>query len=275
MYYSALSASHPRKHCIGAAIGDTVTGPYTPLNTTLVCHFDLGGAIDPAYFFDPLTGSSFLYFKDDGNAIGHGGACSNLVAPVEETPLRSLQLDEHDLVTQVASAEWLLDSFPQIDGPNIEGPQMWYVEKPVPQYHLVYSSGCYGDETYKLKHIICVIKPAPYWGSSLEACSWQTAETLKMFYNDGSQEWRMRELIKTGDMLVRGRKDSSVFAPGSAGVDRKGRVMAFHADLNMNYFKSPATEQRVRGMFITKLDYAGVNAYSGKNDGVHIGELKY
>lgn len=45
--------------------------------------------------------------------------------------------------------------------------------------------------------------------------------------------------------------------------------MAFHADLNLEFFKNPATEKRIRGMFIAELDYFWLN------DGLQVGKLQY
>jgi hypothetical protein len=128
---------------------------------------------------------------------------------------------------------------------------MWYVNDPGPEYHLVYNSGCYHDGAYKLKHIICPAGPPA--GSAWELCSWQLAESLELYFGDHRQSWRMRGLLQTGDLLVPDQKDSNIYAPGGAAVGPRGRVMAFHADLNLRFFQNPATENRIRGMFITEL----------------------
>ena len=266
MYYSALHYEQKRRHCIGAATSPNIAGPYVPVNSTLACDFEKGGAIDPAYFRDPVSKDSHLIYKDDGNAIGSGGECSNANMPNTPTPLRSQKLDPYDLVTPIGPAIYLLDNFPS-DGPDIEAPQMWYVDSPSPQYHLVYNSGCYHDETYKLKHIICLAGPPA--GTTFDLCSWQLSESLQLYLGDDSQEWRIGNLSKTGDLLVPDQKDSKVFAPGGAAVEPKGRAMAFHADLNLNFFKNPANETRVRGMFITILGYEWVE------DGLQMGKLQF
>jgi hypothetical protein len=129
--------------------------PYQPLSEPLACNFEAGGAIDPTHFHDPITGSDFVLFKDDGNAIGSGGACDNSNLSNKPTPLRSQRVDSEDLVTPLGDAIYILDNFPE-DGPDIEGPQAWYTDTSVPTYHLMYSSGCYHDESYRLKHIVCI-----------------------------------------------------------------------------------------------------------------------
>lgn len=52
MYFAATTLADPSKHCVGAATADDILGPYHPLNSTLACGLELGGAIDPAGFKD-------------------------------------------------------------------------------------------------------------------------------------------------------------------------------------------------------------------------------
>lgn len=73
MFYSALVVNVSRAHCVGAAVSDDgPTGPFTPLNDTLACPTDVGGAIDPVSFVD-VDDSIYLAWKIDGNNHGHGG----------------------------------------------------------------------------------------------------------------------------------------------------------------------------------------------------------
>jgi hypothetical protein len=118
-----------------------------------------------------------VIFKDDGNAIGSGSACDNSNLPNKPTPLRSQLVNSADLVTPVGKATYVLDNFPE-DGADIEGPQMWYSnDTGVPTYHLMYSSGCYHDESYKLNHIVCIadLRRNDRNLTAWELCSWQLA----------------------------------------------------------------------------------------------------
>lgn len=85
IYYSADRADienpvahRPQPHCIGAAVSrsDSPAGPYDPLNKTLACPWELGGAIDPAAFED-TDGALYVVYKVDGNNIGNGGLVSS------------------------------------------------------------------------------------------------------------------------------------------------------------------------------------------------------
>ena len=49
MFYSALAKNQTRKHCIGSATSNNIIGPYTALDEPIVCDFEHGGVIDPAY----------------------------------------------------------------------------------------------------------------------------------------------------------------------------------------------------------------------------------
>ena len=49
MFYSALAKDHTSKHCIGSATSNNITGPYIALDEPMVCEFEHGGVIDPAY----------------------------------------------------------------------------------------------------------------------------------------------------------------------------------------------------------------------------------
>ena len=53
MYFAARHKHYPKKHCIGAATSPNVSGPYTPLEHTLVCDLKRGGNIDPNLFVSP------------------------------------------------------------------------------------------------------------------------------------------------------------------------------------------------------------------------------
>jgi Glycosyl hydrolases family 43 len=241
MYYSATTASHRRKHCIGAAISSTIAGPYTPLNTTISCDLAAGGAIDPDLFHDPQDDQYYLVYKVDGNSIGSGGACGNSNNPKAPTPI-ALQLLTSNHTAMVGPPHYLISnglpnpenpssnaivSYP--DGPNVEGPTMFFHNG---SYYLAYNSGCFADESYKVKYLVCEGAPTVY------ACGRWT---------DGQSEESV--LLKTGS-------SPGMYAPGSVDVvvGEQATRIVYHGDVNVGWFKNQS-EQRVRGMFAAALVY--------------------
>lgn len=120
------------------------------------------------------------------------------------------------------------------DGPNIEGPALF---KRGEIYYLLFSSGCYSDETYMIRYVSCV---NPRRG--LSGCDWASLER--------SQQERI--LVRTGDTRAR------VHAPGSADISSDGGKIVFHGDLNAEWFKGGAEHgSRVRGMYAADLVFKG------------------
>ena len=179
MFYSALARNQTRKHCIGAATADWITGPYTPFSEPIICDFEHGGVIDPAYFHDPGTNTSYLIYKQDGNAIGIGGDCSNGGAwPNTPTPLMAIELDPKELLTPVERPFQLLTNL-QADGPNIESPTMYYYDyvgsngTDIRSYHLLYNSGCFHDASYRIMHVVCIPESEEAWlNKGIKGCTW-------------------------------------------------------------------------------------------------------
>jgi beta-xylosidase len=69
LYFTARHRARDRQ-CIGAAVARDPRGPFVPHGTEpLVCQYDLGGTIDASPFRD-ADGKLYLYFKNDGNAVG-------------------------------------------------------------------------------------------------------------------------------------------------------------------------------------------------------------
>ncbi|KAK3074420.1 hypothetical protein LTR53_003151 [Teratosphaeriaceae sp. CCFEE 6253] len=76
MYYSATATADSAKHCVGAAVASSVTGPYRPVGTAaLICPLAEGGAIDASGYEE--HGRRYIVYKIDGNSLGSGGACNN------------------------------------------------------------------------------------------------------------------------------------------------------------------------------------------------------
>ncbi|KAM0716022.1 hypothetical protein Q7P37_008536 [Cladosporium fusiforme] len=190
----ALLPHHPPPHCIGAATATSALGPYTALPSMIACPINKGGAIDPAAFTD-RDGTPYVAYKVDGNNIGHGGECGNMVRPREPTPIM-LQKLRPDMLTPDGPAIQILDRT-DADGPLVEAPELVRSHEGV--YFLFYSSGCTRAPTYDLKYATADNITGPY----------KRAE---------------RELLRTGDWDLE--------APGSPGLfpDGKGKWnLAFHA----------------------------------------------
>lgn len=156
MYYAATYNASRNQHCVGAAKSANVTGPYTPLPDTLFCDIEAGGAIDAAGFTD-ADGSRYIVYKVDGNSVGHGGLCGNMVEPIVPTPIM-LQAVEGDGITKKGDEIQLLDRNMN-DGPLIEAPSL--VRTKDGKYVLFFSSGCYMGQ-YDLTYAMADALTGPY-----------------------------------------------------------------------------------------------------------------
>jgi hypothetical protein len=69
LYYTTnVTSSHVQ--CIGIGLATKVVGPYVDKSSRpLICQSDQGGSID-ADAFVASDGKRYLYWKNDGNAIG-------------------------------------------------------------------------------------------------------------------------------------------------------------------------------------------------------------
>ena len=70
LIYFTAKERRSQKQCVGVASADSPSGPFTSEATEpLVCQREIGGTIDPAVFRDS-DGQLYLYYKNDGNAVG-------------------------------------------------------------------------------------------------------------------------------------------------------------------------------------------------------------
>ncbi|CAD0096128.1 unnamed protein product, partial [Aureobasidium vineae] len=203
LYYSAAieNATRP-SHCVGAAISESSSpaGPYMPLNATIACPVEEGGAIDPSPFID-TDGSFFVTYKVDGNNVGHGGACNNMKAPQVSTPIKLLKMLA-DGVTPDGQDITILDRI-QGDGPLVEAPVIARSAEGI--YFLFFSSGCTRDPSYDVKYAFARDVRGPY-------------------------ERAKKPLLRTGDF--------NLTAPGSIGLtDMEDGTfgMVFHARVQASY----------------------------------------
>lgn len=156
LYYTDGLVDNSEKHCIGAAISDSITGPYYPDSRPLICPH--GGAIDPAGFVDRSTGKRYIIYKVDGNSLGHGGSCRNDVLPIVSTPLMLQEVD-HDGVTLIGLPVEILDR-DALDGPLVEAPAMYLSDGGI--YFLFFSSNCFTTPLYNTDYATATNITGPY-----------------------------------------------------------------------------------------------------------------
>lgn len=69
MYYVARDSASGQQ-CLSTAVAPTPAGPFEDLSSEpFLCQHELGGSIDPHVFVDS-DGTAYLFWKNDGNAIG-------------------------------------------------------------------------------------------------------------------------------------------------------------------------------------------------------------
>lgn len=160
LYYSAkVALPHHRgqpynaskeRHCIGAATSKhSITGPYIPLSTPLICPGpDAGGAIDASGYRDEADESRWVLYKIDGGGKTpsgppgkeheeyeeeQGGLCGNGDGDENDadgakkgkpTPLRIQRVDERDGLTKIGEDIKILDRDGGKDGPLVEA-RVW------------------------------------------------------------------------------------------------------------------------------------------------------
>ncbi|GAB7337516.1 hypothetical protein MBLNU457_g2840t2 [Dothideomycetes sp. NU457] len=160
LYYSATAADITKPaHCVGAAVtnASTPAGPYTPVNVSISCPLDLGGAIDPAPFVDH-DNTIWLAWKVDGNNAGNGGSCGNTMPPLQNTPIKLVKMMD-DGITPDGPEITILDRT-AADGPLVEAPSLVRSHEGI--YFLFFSSGCTRDPSYDVKYATASSVTGPY-----------------------------------------------------------------------------------------------------------------
>lgn len=282
MMYAALHKDHPRRHCLGVATSNSVLGPYYPAGQEpLLCHISLGGIIDPTIFQDPVSeNDTYVIYKNDGNAIGSGGACANGNWPNTPTTfqwdlmnsswtgLQGVQNQTAALNTINNATKFMRNN--KVDGPNIEAPMMWYREyknasraEPKRAYHLLYNAGCFADETYRIEHVVCWINNTI---KSFQDCPWQELK-----------EKSAKTLLETAKYTQPdGRPTAVLIAPGGPSVSQDGRYLAFHADVRQAWegtnHTNPSKQHSIQKREKIDLQIQGIRK---RKRGLFIAELEY
>ncbi|KAI5209665.1 glycoside hydrolase family 43 protein [Aureobasidium subglaciale] len=194
MYYTAALKSNPRFHCLGVASAPTVTGPYTTIGPDpWACPTAQGGAIDPAGYYDPKDNTRWVVYKIDGNAIGRGGSCNNMVKPIVSTPIMLQKVSVDNGFTKIGFPTPLIVNEPA-DGPYVEAPALTKMADGT--YVLFYSPNCFVTPLYDV--------------------SYATSKNIRGPYK------KFGGLIKTGTHGLR--------APGGLDMAINGDHAVFHAD---------------------------------------------
>ncbi|WP_407542156.1 glycoside hydrolase family 43 protein (plasmid) [Deinococcus radiomollis] len=120
---------------IGVATSRSPQGPFTATKRPLVRMLELGGAIDPAVHTSE-RGTSYLYWKNDGNAAG------------QQTWLWGAELTQDGLGLASAPVP-LLSASETWEHNLVEAPQ---VIEEGGIYHLLYSCADFGNESYAVGH---------------------------------------------------------------------------------------------------------------------------
>lgn len=145
LYYTARCREHDRQ-AIGVATARTPLGPFVDESVSpLLCQAAEGGSIDAGAFRD-AGGDLYLYWKNDGNAIGR---VTHIYGQALSADGLSLTGDRVILLT--TGAAW--------QGTLVEAPQM--VLRPgVPgrtgaPYVLFYSANAYDTDAYAVGYALC------------------------------------------------------------------------------------------------------------------------
>lgn len=145
LFYTT-KAPDPAWQCLSVAVSDTAAGPYTDASTApLMCEIDEGGSIDATAFVDS-SGSAWLYWKNDGNAIG------------VDTVIRVAALADDGLGITGATTD-LFQQDLGWEGTLVEGPAVVEIDG---LFHLFYSANDYGSDRYAVGHAVGESPTGPF-----------------------------------------------------------------------------------------------------------------
>ena len=139
-------APDPAIQCIGIAVADDPKGPYRDTTSgPLVCQRDEGGSIDASPFV-AQDGTAYLYWKNDGNAVG------------VDTWI-SVQRLSTDGLRLVGDPKRLLRQDLPWEGQLVEAPFVWERDG---VFHLFYSANDYGSDRYAVGHATASSPAGPF-----------------------------------------------------------------------------------------------------------------
>lgn len=145
LYYTSM-VTDSGVQCIGVAVGAQPQGPFRDSsNAPLVCEKNRGGSID-AHAFRDTDGSRYLYWKNDGNAVGVDTYIS-----VQRLNAAGTKL--------VGQPKRLFKETLGWEGRLVEAPFMW---KHGDTYHLFYSANAYDSADYAVGHAVADSPLGPF-----------------------------------------------------------------------------------------------------------------
>jgi len=138
LYYTARSTATGRQ-CIGVAFSRTPDGPFVDdRDEPLICQAGEGGSIDASPYRDP-GGNLYLYWKNDGNAIG------------QPTHLYGSRLSEDGRTLTGKTVKLLTNDAPWEDH-VIEAPQMVSHDG---KLFMFYSANAFDKDVYAMGYAEC------------------------------------------------------------------------------------------------------------------------
>ena len=145
LYYTT-AATKEHVQCIGAGLGKGPPGPYLDRSRKpLVCQPNAGGSID-ADAFTASDGKRYLYWKNDGNAIG------------ADTYISVQQLDSSGTKLVGRSKRLFKQDLPW-EGALVEAPFVWEEDG---KFHLFYSANRFDSSEYAIGHAVAESPLGPF-----------------------------------------------------------------------------------------------------------------
>jgi beta-xylosidase len=138
LLYYTTRAPDPQIQCVSVAVAETPGGPYRDTSSEpLICETDQGGSIDAHPFTDD-DGTRYLYWKNDGNAVG------------VDTWI-SVQRLSDDGLTLTGEPKKLIKQDQPWEGNLVEAPFLWLQDG---RYHLFYSGNGFASPEYAVGHAV-------------------------------------------------------------------------------------------------------------------------
>jgi beta-xylosidase len=153
MYYVAREQASGRQ-CLALAIADDPAGPFEDTSSEpLLCQRDLGGSID-AFAFEDTDGARWLFWKNDGNAIG------------VDTRIWVQRLSADGTRVEGAAVDTGLKQTRPWQGALVEAPTVVLHDG---TYVLLYSANDYNSDAYAMGYATATSVTGPYVDRSQEA----------------------------------------------------------------------------------------------------------
>jgi beta-xylosidase len=145
LYYTSIGPN-PAIQCVGVAAGRQPEGPYLDRsNRPLVCEVDQGGTID-AHPFTTADGKRYLYWKNDGNAVG------------ADTFISVAELDSGGRKLVGKPRRLFKQDLPW-EGQVVEAPFVW---ENGGRFHMFYSANSFASEEYAVGHAVADHPMGPF-----------------------------------------------------------------------------------------------------------------